>query len=299
MICFEAVLTLRLFDFFRGMVLCTSIMTPKDQPIKAVVCYCHGYTDCASFVMRIQNQRLVEQGIAVASIEYEGHGRSDGPLGLINDWDKLIDDVSTYFSQAAEQFPGKPVFLMGESMGGAVAYCTYNRMPKLFQGVVFVCPMCKICDDMLPPQPVIRALQWLIGPSGTTSFLGFLPIAPARNQISNLSHKIPEKRDLAARVPTNYNRNPRLATARELISATQSINQSLSKFTAPFLVVHGKADRVTDPRLSEQLYNESPSKDKSIKLYEGMWHCLLKGEADEDIEMVYNDIISWVLERSS
>jgi alpha-beta hydrolase superfamily lysophospholipase len=93
-------------------------MTPKKQPIKAVVCFCHGYTDNASFSKRIEFQRLVHRGIAFCVIEYEGHGRSDGPLGLIYSWDLLIDDVSSYFQGLAKnKFPEKQIFLMGESMG--------------------------------------------------------------------------------------------------------------------------------------------------------------------------------------
>lgn len=281
----------------RGMVLFSSLMTPTDQPIKAVICYCHAYTDCTSFTTRVQNQRFVQRGIAVASIEYEGHGHSDGPLGLITGWERLVDDVSTYFGKIAEQFADKPIFLMGESMGGAVAYCSYNLNPDVYTGVVFVSPMCKICEEILPPDAVLRTLFWFAGPTGTTNFLGILPIVPIPSQALTLSHKVPEKRDMARRIPTNYARNPRLATAREIYRATKSISASLSSFTAPFLVIHGEDDRVTDPRLSELLYAESPSKDKSIKLYDGMWHCF-RSEPDEDVELVYSDIISWILERS-
>jgi acylglycerol lipase len=54
-------------------------------------------------------------GIAVVMIEYEGHGRSDGELGLIYDWDLMVDDTSSYFKDVTSQkFPGKKVFLMGE-----------------------------------------------------------------------------------------------------------------------------------------------------------------------------------------
>lgn len=181
---------------------------------------------------------------------------------------------------------------------GAVAYSIYNRMPNLFRGVVFVCPMCKISDDMLPPQWVIDVLKWLIGPTGTTSFLGFLPIAPAKNDLGNVTHRLDEKRVLVSRCPTSYGRNPRLATARELIQATQQISDSLHDFDASFLVVHGEADRVTDPNLSQALYNESKSTDKSIILYPGMWHALLIGEPDENIDRVFDDCIAWILQRS-
>jgi len=182
---------------------------------------------------------------------------------------------------------------------GAVAYSIYNRIPDLFRGVVFVCPMCKIGDDMLPPQWIIDLLQWLIGPTGTTSFLGFLPIAPAKNDVGNVSYRIEKKREVVSRCPTSFCRNPRLATARELIQVTKDISASLKEFDAPFLVVHGEADRVTDPQLSQALYNESKSTDKSIILYPGMWHALTLGEPDESIDLVYNDCIKWILDRSN
>ena len=282
----------------RGMLLSTSIMVPKNKPIQAVVCYCHGYTDNASYTKLIENQRFIDDGIAFCTIEYEGHGLSDGPLGLINDWEKTIDDVASYFqSMALKKFHGKQVFLMGESMGSAVAFCVYQRIPSIFRGVVFVCPMCKISDDMLPPQFIIDFLIWLIGPSGTTSFLGYLPVAPSQNDLKHVTYKLPEKWEVSARCPLVFNRKPRLATARELIRVTQRISSNLHEFDAPFIVLHGKEDRVTDPMLSEALYNESKSKDKSIKLYDGMWHALMSGEPDENIEVVFRDCIEWILKR--
>jgi acylglycerol lipase len=55
---------------------------------------------------------------------------------------------------------------------------------------------------------------------------------------------------------------------------------------------------VTDPRMSEMLYNESRSTDKTIKLYCGMYHNLTTGETDENIDTVFDDAISWVTDRS-
>jgi esterase/lipase len=158
--------------------------------------------------------------------------------------------------------------------------------------------MCKIAEEMLPPAWVIDLLMRVIGKRGSTSYLGYLPIAPARASLENTTHKLPEKRRLVARCPTYLVRNPRLATARELIYITQQISKNLHAFNAPFLVVHGKDDVVTDPDLSVALYEESKSKDKSIRLYDGMWHSLTGGEADEDIDMVFSDMIDWILKRA-
>jgi acylglycerol lipase len=294
----EVVIDERYWVNERGMCLQTATLVPKNQEIKAVLCFCHGYTDNASFVKQIEYCRFVRHGIAVVTIEYEGHGRSDGELGLVYDWDRLVDDTSSLFKEVSEKkFPGKKVFLMGESMGGAAAFSTYQRNPSLFSGVVFVSPMCKISEDMLPPKWVIDLLYLILGPSGTCSLLGRLPIAPSKGDLREFSFRLKWKRNIVTKSPTCFVRNPRLATARELLDVTAHISSSLKSFDAPFLVQHGKEDRVTDPKLSQALYDESMSHDKTIKLYDGLWHAITSGEEDEDIDLVFNDAIQWVLQR--
>ena len=63
----------------------------------------------------MEYQRYVEKGIALVTIEYEGHGRSDGLNGLISSWDLLIDDTSSFFQQVMKnELPGLKYFLVGE-----------------------------------------------------------------------------------------------------------------------------------------------------------------------------------------
>lgn len=273
-------------------------MAPKDKPIKSVVCYCHGYTDHTSFSKRIEFQRLVEAGIAVVMIEYEGHGRSDGPLGLISSWDCLVDDVCDFFKETIStdlQLKDSKYFLMGESLGGAVAFYVYNKLRHLFRGVILISPMCKVHEKMLPPQIVIDILRKIVE---HISVLAYLPIAPSK-QLDKLSFHYPEKGVVIRTSPTTFSgRKPRLATAREILETTKFVSNNLKDFTAPFLVIHGKEDKVTDPALSQSLFDESKSTDKSIKLYDGLWHAITSGETVEDIDMVFNDMIEWILQRS-
>lgn len=67
--------------------------------------------------------------------------------------------------------------------------------------------------------------------------------------------------------------------------------------TLPFFVLHGEADIVTDPEVSKALYERAGSEDKTIKLYPGMWHGLTSGEPDDNIEIVFSDIIAWLDKR--
>lgn len=281
----------------RGMALLTSTMTPKNAEPIAVICFCHGYMDNSSFLKRIEYQRLVRHGFAVAMIEYEGHGRSDGPNALIPCWDTLLRDVHAYHSHLAAQtkFRGKKRFLMGESMGGAIAYDLMARHRSDYAGVIFVAPMLKI--SIAPPDWVVDLFYKIVGSPGTVSPLSIMPIAPSKGDIPDLSFKDKDKMRLALSAPTKYGRKPRLATARELMDATRRIYTTVDAFDAPFLVMHGLEDYVTDPKISEMLHRESPSADKQIRLYKGMYHNLTVGETNENIEIVFGDAVSWAMER--
>lgn len=281
----------------RGMVLMTSTMIPKNVEVKAVVCLCHGFNDQSSYYKRIDYQRLIREGIAIVTIEYEGHGRSDGLLSYISSWENLIDDTSQFFQETIEKkFPGKKCFLMGESMGGAISYYTYQRNPKLWSGIVFVAPMLKVSDEILPPPWVVKLFQALVGNPGSYSRIGWLPIAPSAN-ITRKAFKLSEKRLAICNFPCFYGRQPRLATAREILNVTLYIEENYKDFDAPFIIIHGKNDMVTCPDLSEIFYNGSKSKDKDIKIYDDSWHQLTHGEAKEDIDKLFNDVNQWISAR--
>jgi len=282
----------------RGMCLYNYVMKPKKKKVKGVVMFCHGYSEHASWLKGKEYRRLVRAGYAVMALEYEGHGRSDGLLALIPSWSTLIGDVCEYmFETSSTQFPNLPLFVCGESMGGAVAYEVSDRMKEIVSGTVFVAPMVAIHENIKPPPIVIKAFYKIVGPPNSCGFIGTLPLAPSKD-LGDFSFKLKEKRELTDAHCNFFGRKPRLATARELLDTTDRICASLADFTLPFFVIHGEADKVTDPELSKMFVDKSTSKDKTLKLYEGMWHTPTVGEADKDIEVVFKDMIKWLDERS-
>lgn len=204
----------------RGMCLLTSTMVPKDNaPIRGAIFFCHGYMDNSSFLKRIEYQRFVKRGFAVIMIEYEGHGRSDGPNTLIPCWNTMVGDVEQYFDEIArEKFPDKKRFLMGESMGGAIVYDIMSRNRSSYEGVIFAAPMCKVLNT--PPDWVVKTFEALVGAPGTVNSFSIMPLAPTKGSIPDLSFKDKNKMAFATSVPTSFGRKPRLATARELLVST-------------------------------------------------------------------------------
>jgi caffeoylshikimate esterase len=97
----------------------------------------------------------------------------------------------------------------------------------------------------------------------------------------------------------SYSDQMRLRTAVELIKATKDIESKLDKVSSPLLILHGAADKVTDPRVSQYLYDKASTNDKTLKVYDEGYHSILEGEPDDRIDAVIADIISWLDSRSS
>ena len=94
--------------------------------------------------------------------------------------------------------------------------------------------------------------------------------------------------------PLVYTGPIRVRTGHEILRISSYLTQNLRLVTVPFLVLHGTADRVTDPLASQDLYNKAASRYKDIKLYEGLLHDLLfEPERDE----IGADIINWMERR--
>uniref|UniRef100_K3ZNU2 Serine aminopeptidase S33 domain-containing protein n=1 Tax=Setaria italica TaxID=4555 RepID=K3ZNU2_SETIT len=249
----------------------------KDaRPPKALVFLCHGYAVECGVTMRGTGERLARAGYAVYGLDYEGHGRSDGLQGYVPDFEALVQDCDDHFASVVRSH-GTTVrhrFLLGESMGGAVALLLHRARPDFWTGAVLVAPMCKIADDMRPHPVVVSILRAMNS-----------TYPPGRTQ---------EKRDEIRGNPYCYKDKPRLKTAFELLKVSLDVEANiLHQVSLPFLIVHGGADKVTDPSVSELLYRPT------LKLYPGMWHALTSGESPNNIWTVFQDIIAWLDHRSS
>ena len=81
----------------------------------------------------------------------------------------------------------------------------------------------------------------------------------------------------------------------ELLWAIEvSIPASLSKISLPLLIMHGTADRLSDPQGSRTLYGKVSSQDKSLRFYEGFYHEIFN---DPERAAVFADLIEWLNRR--
>ncbi|XP_039021418.1 caffeoylshikimate esterase-like, partial [Hibiscus syriacus] len=92
---------------------------------------------------------LAAAGYAAFGIDYEGHGKSNGPRCYIKKFQYIVDDYNDYFKSICEkeEYKDKSRFLYGESMGGAVALLLHRNDPSYWNGAILVAPMCKVMAE--------------------------------------------------------------------------------------------------------------------------------------------------------
>ncbi|KAJ9540934.1 hypothetical protein OSB04_027440 [Centaurea solstitialis] len=278
----------------RGLEIFSKTWLPEKQAPKAVICFCHGYGDTITFFFEGIARKLASSGFAVLAMDFPGFGLSEGLHGFIPSFKRLVDDVIEHYSKIKEnpELRDLPRFLMGESMGGAVALKVHLKQPEFWNGAILVAPMCKIADDVVPPWAV---KQFLIGVAKVLPKSKLVP----QKDLADMAFRDPKKKPLTSYNVIAYKDRPRLGTALELLNTTQEIESQLEKVSLPLLILHGKADIVTDPSVSKTLYEKAKSKDKKLNLYDDGYHALLEGEPDDMILRVFDDIVSWVNEHSS
>lgn len=273
----------------RGMRLGTVKWLPGSGDPKALIFLLTGYgMDCCIYLSEL-GERLAKRGFGAFAVEYEGHGRSEGPRGLIRNPHTVVADCAAFFSSVRqrEEFLGKPAFLYGESMGGGLALLVYRRQPDAWDGAVLLAPLCKLEGKMQLPKPMEKVMvglarcfpKWRILPAG---------------DILESSFQDPAKRDRAMQNPYMYVGRPRLGTGRSLLKICKDIEEHMEEITLPFLVVHGEADSILNPAASRALHARSKSRDKTIVMVPGLGHCMLEGETDDDSEKVYKEIFAWL-----
>nr|GEV58225.1 caffeoylshikimate esterase-like [Tanacetum cinerariifolium] len=91
-----------------------------------------------------------------------------------------------------------------------------------------------------------------------------------------------------------------VGTAREALRMTNYVQNNFDKVTVPFLALHGTLDGLALHSGSEMLYEKAMTakEDKALKLYEGMYHSLISGEPDENVDIVLADMKTWIDEQT-
>jgi len=247
-------------------------------PPKAHLLIVHGYAE-HSGRYAWTGERLAEAGYAAHAVDLPAHGRSDGVRALLRSLDPCVDAVRAL---AAGVEGATPRFLLGHSMGGTVVALGAVERAWDARGLVLSGPALTPGRRARLQELIVRTLA-LIAPR-----MGIVELpADAVSRDPGVVRAYDAD-------PLVYRGKIRAATLVAMLSAQRRIAAAMEHIAQPLLIVHGGDDRLVSPEGSRVLAARAGSADRTLRIYDGLYHEVLN---EPERESVLADIVSWIDER--
>lgn len=123
----------------RGMAPCMTWIDSEVEPKAALLCV-HGL---GLYNNSYENfgKRMAPLGIATYAVDVRGFGSWQQAQGRASvDFEECLEDVRDTLKVMHRAHPGLPVFILGESMGGAIALRITAKYPQLVDGLISCVP---------------------------------------------------------------------------------------------------------------------------------------------------------------
>jgi acylglycerol lipase len=250
---------------------------PDAEP-SAVMVVAHGFGEHADRYMNLVNA-VVPKGYAVYALDHRGHGKSEGHRALIDTYAYLLDDLDQVFTTVAKTHPGKPVFLLGHSMGGGIALASALRKQSHLAGLILSGPL--VTNDGIPkPLMFIASLLGKIAPKMGVKKLGASGVSRDPKVVAAYEND-----------PLVFHGKMPAGTGAAMIAASKSFPERLASLTVPLLVVHGALDQLVSVESGKTAHRLAGSADKTLKVYDGLFHEVMN---EPEHATVLGDITAWL-----
>ena len=255
---------------------------PDDTP-KGVLAFSHGLAEHSGRWTHV-GARLAAAGYGFHMADLRGHGKSPGKRGHIWAWQEFRQDMQAIMASARELAPDAPQFFGGHSLGGLIALDTALDNPDNYRGIVISAPWLLTVVDVPGWLTTLAGILSKVAPGMTVTY----PV-----EASGLSHDPTIGPAYEDDPLVNSKIGPRLST--EIVVAQERTRQQAGRLKMPLYLMQGGADPITDPEASRAFYQDASSSDKTLKIYDGLYHELLNEvERDE----ILAGIIDWLDARS-
>ncbi len=234
--------------------------------------HCHRYEPLAAY--------LSKHNIAVSSMDLPGHGRSDGIRGHIDSFEKYQTAVLDLVEKTKLQFPDTPLFLLGHSLGGLISSKFLLEHQSYFQGALLSGAALQTPQE--PPawqQTIIKVIAKLF---------------PKTKILTLDASKVSRDQE----VVDAYYADPLVGheklSARFLVSMINTMTEvknNADKINIPLLIMHGTSDVITSPSGSQWLHQAISSKDKTLNMYDGLYHEIFN---EPEGPQIFSEMRDWI-----
>ncbi|MDA8048910.1 MAG: alpha/beta fold hydrolase [Rhodospirillales bacterium] len=251
---------------------------PARKP-RAVMLALHGFNDSRD-AFAIPAPLFAAAGIAVYAPDQRGFGAAPG-RGFWPGSAALVDDARTMALLLQRMHPGVPLYLLGESMGGAVLMLLATSPdPPPAAGYILAAPAVWGRTDMNVIYRVALWFAWQTVPGLRLSGAGLVKASSNRAALEALG------RDPLTILET------RIDAIHGLVDLMSRALAAAKHFDVPALVLYGAHDELVPKDAMAAMWRALP-KGAPVRLayYAHGYHLLLR---DLDRGVPIGDIISWI-----
>ncbi len=254
---------------------------PVQPEIKAVIIAVHGFNDYSHFFQQPGNYFKHYNTISYA---YDQRGFGGSPnRGLWAGVDTYIDDLACFIQLIKNQHPKAPIYLLGESMGGAIIITTMAQTQIQVDGIILSAPAVWARQTMPWYQNV---LLWTL--SHTVPWMTLtgedLGITPSDNI---------EMLRAMGRDPLVI-KETRVESIYGMVNLMDQALADADLISTNTLLLYGEKDEIIPKEPTFQFLNnliDNQVKHPMIAFYKNGYHMLLR---DLQASVVWRDIDVWI-----
>ncbi len=253
---------------------------------KAVIIALHGFNDYRNF-FAAPGEWFAARGIQSYAYDQRGFGKAPN-RGLWPGERALADDLKAAVNAVRKRHPGTPLFLLGESMGGAVIMSAMaGPSPPAVEGIILASPAVWGRASMPWYQTTALWLAVHVLPSGQVTGRG-LGIHPSDNI---------EMLKALGRDPLVIKQS-RIDAVYGLVNLMDRAMQAAPRIAGPALVLYGVRDELIPPAAIREMISAMPAQPaaagrdrRRVAAYPEGYHMILR---DLQAETVWRDIAAWI-----
>jgi len=251
---------------------------------RALVLALHGFNDYGNAFAGL-GPYLATRGILTYAYDQRGFGAT-AHRGRWGGEERMIGDLQTLMRLLRTRHPGVPIFLLGESMGGAVVIAAAAARERA-DGVILIAPAVWSRDNMSPIQRLVLELAadsvpWL---ELTGSGLGIR----ASDNLAMLR---------AFSADPLVIKETRVDAIWGLTNMMDRAMTEAASLSGPVLLLYGEKDEIVPGNAFCTFQTRLPKDRRGMRrvLYHNGWHMLTR---DLQGERVMADIAAWVVDRDA
>lgn len=236
------------------------------------------YDEMATFFAR--------HGFAVHAYDQAGHGRTPGPRGHVDRFDRLLEELARFVERIRGEHPGLPIALVGHSMGGLVVAATaaflHPAVDRIVLSGALLVPPAEGSLDRRLRLLLARLLSRLVPRMGLATGLD----AEGLSRDPEVVRRYRDDPWVKDRMTTRF--------ATGLAATVARVVRAADRIERPILILHGGADPICPAEGSRRFFGGlAPriARRSRLSVYPSLRHEIFN---EPEREQVWGDVLGWL-----